>query len=245
MAIDTESEVKLIRYAAEVLAQAQNVVAFTGQGISPIPDALQEWIDLEQFLADPPKVWQEYNRQRQLLKSTPPTVAHDALAEMEFLLEKFFLITQNTDGLHQAACSTQLVEIHGNRRQARCIYCDYQTEESDLGDEPRCPLCGNWLRPAVVWPDEPLPEEEFSIACEACELADLLLSIGNQAEVQPSASMIWQAKATGATLIEICPDLTAASHLADIRLAASPAKALPSLVFALKELLPSFPPALP
>ncbi len=237
MALETESEERLIRYSAEVLIQAQNIVAFTGQGISPIPDLLQEWIDLEQFLADPPKAWQEYTRQRQILRTFRPTAAHDALAEMEFILEKFFLITQNIDGLHQAACSTQLVEIHGSLWRVRCIQCDYQTEELELGDQPRCPLCGHWLRPAVVWSDESLPEEEFSIACEACEIADLLLSIGNQAEVQPSASMIWQAKATGATLIEINPDLTAASHLADIRIAADPQKALPDLVFAVKDLL--------
>ena len=186
MVIDTETEKQMVRYAAEVLGQAQNIVAFTGQGISPIPDTGQEWINFERFLANPQQVWQEVNRQRQLIRTARPTPAHHALAEMEFVLEKFLLITQNTDGLHQAACSTRLVEIHGNLRRARCIQCDYETEEFDLSDRPQCPLCDHWLRPDVVWADEPLPAEEFAAACEACELADLILSIGNQAEVQPS-----------------------------------------------------------
>ncbi len=237
MAIDAEIEERLIRSAAEVLTQARNVVAFTGQGISPIPDPFHEETTMEQFLDNPLKVWQEYNRRRHLLKTTHPTPAHDALAEMEYVLDKFFLITQNIDGLHQAACSTRLVEIHGSLWRARCIHCTYETEEFDLGDSPKCPTCNNWLRPAVIWPDEPVPEEEFDIACEACELADLLVCIGNQAELQPSASMIWQAKATGCFLIEINPELTAASHLADLRIPAQPEKALPPLVAALKELL--------
>jgi NAD-dependent deacetylase len=243
MAIDTEIKERLIRSAAEVLTRARNVVAFTGQGISPIPDPFHEATTMELFLADPQKVWQEYNRRKQLIRTTRPSPTHDALAEMEYLLEKFFLITQNIDGLHQAACSTRLVEIHGSLWRARCIHCTYETEEFDLGNSPKCPICNNWLRPAVVWPEEPIPVEEFDIAREACELADLLVCIGNQAELQPSASMIWQAKATGCFLIEINPEPTAASHLADLRIPAPPEKALPPLVTALKELLlqPSAP----
>jgi NAD-dependent deacetylase len=130
------------------------------------------------------------------------------------------------------------VEINGNIWISRCVQCGYQhRSEEDLGDEPRCPVCGDWLRPDVVWPGEPLPEEEFTAAREAGELADLMLSIGTSGEHQPAASMIWQAKATDATIIEINPTLTTASHLADIRLQALPEKAIPALVSELKHMV--------
>lgn len=241
-------EERLIHHSSEALAQARHIVAFTGPGISatsdrtPIhPDQLggARGISLDSFLENPHKVWQWYNRRKDMLRTTCPSPVHYALAEMEDLLEGFMLITQNTDGLHQKAGATKLVEINGNIWTARCVHCDYQTHTEDhaLGNEPHCPVCGQWLRPDVVWPGEPVPEEEFSAAREAGELADLMLSIGTSGEHQPAASMIWQAKATDAVIIEINPTITSASHLADIRLQTLPEKAIPALVAELKALL--------
>jgi len=243
----------LIRRSAEALIESLHVVAFTGYEISahadstPIPpdpilrkpDGRPEWPDLDEFLAHPQKVWHWYNARKKLLHQACPTPAHNALAELENLLENFFLVTQNTDALHQKAGTTKLVEMDGSVWLARCVNADYQfwDNEQVLDDEPKCPVCGSWLRPGVVWPGEPLPEEEFSIAREACELADLLLVIGTSGETQPAASLLWQAKATDATIIEINSHATTASHLADLRIPTVPEKALPALVATLKQLL--------
>ncbi len=241
-------EERILEHSAEALIKARHVVAFTGPGISaksgttPLhPDqmaASQEWTDVDNFLANPKKVWNWYNNRKSVLRQTCPSPAHYALAELENILEDFLLITQNTDGLHQRAGSTRLVEIHGSIWRTRCTNCDYarNLSEAEPTSGMMCPVCGSWLRPGVVWSGESLPEEDFNAAREACENADLILSTGTSAAIQPSASMIWQAKATGAMLIEVSSKVTTASHLADIRLQTAPEKVLPALIMTLRNL---------
>jgi NAD-dependent deacetylase len=241
-------EERLLKHSAEAMFHARHVVAFSGPEISakygttPLHteqmDAFQEWINIDNFQADPERVWRWYNNRKSVLRQSCPSPAHYALAELENILEDFLLITQNTDGLHQRAGSTKLVELHGNIWRIRCTHCNYErmSEKEEPVSEMRCPVCKNWLRPDVVWSGESLPEEEFNAAREACENADLVLSNGTSAAIQPSASMIWQAKATGSLLIEISTKTTTASHLADIRLQTVPEKALPLLIQALRGL---------
>jgi len=241
-------EDQLLKYSTEAILGARHVVAFSGPGVgsksrtTPIyADQMtpaREWMDVEAFLAEPERVWQWYNNRKNVLRQTSPSPAHYALAELENILEDFLLITQNTDGQHQRAGSTRLLEIHGSLWQVRCTQCNYtrDSKEEEPINELKCPVCKGWLRPAVVWSGEAIPEEEFNAAREACENADLILSIGSIAAVQPSASLIWQAKATGSMLIEVSSQVTTASHLADIRLATVPEKALPVMIQVLRGL---------
>src|SRR6185369_5014885 len=109
-----------------------------------------------------------------------------ALAAIEQRARGFALITQNVDGLHQAAGSRRVIELHGNIRRVRCsrgcgVVSDWREAAAD--EPPRCANCGAFLRPDVVWFEEMLPPgalEEAEAAAGAC---DAMLVIGTAAEV--------------------------------------------------------------
>ena len=253
-----------IRQAAQAVSTVRRVVALTGAGISAesgVPtfrsDNSELWGDLtgeqlasaEGFNANPQKVWKWYNQRRGQLGKIEPNPGHYALCHLADLCKDFVLITQNVDGLHgQVKCSkcpygrcskdgaTSAVELHGNIWQLKCTKCQYQHmgQGQELPAEPRCPECGEWLRPAVVWFGEPLPADDFQAGVEACECCQVLLSIGTSALVQPAASLIWQAQACGAKIIEINPVPTPASQIANIRLVGPAGKMLPALVDQIK-----------
>jgi len=242
---------RLLDRAAQMVRRSTFAVALTGAGISAesgIPTFrgdeglwkdfdYQEFATLEGFKSNPEKVTQWYNQRREELKSAKPNPAHHALAELEKLLRELLLITQNIDGLHQAAGAGDVIEIHGNIWFDKCLGCGYSRSVRGTDAPPpcRCPHCGNWLRPDVVWFGEPLPQSDFSAALEAADRCDLMLSVGTSATVQPAASLIWEAKASGATIIEINPQQTDATSIADVRLGGPAAQILPELTRRVKQ----------
>jgi NAD-dependent deacetylase len=163
-----ENQISLIRGA---LAQARRVVVLTGAGISAesgVPtfrgaDGL--WRNLratdlatpEAFARDPALVWEFYNWRRELLGQLSPNAAHRALVALEQRVPDFWLITQNIDGLHHAAGSRRVLELHGNIWRLRCTGCGRMTEDRQpLPARPICRACGQLLRPHVVWFGESL-----------------------------------------------------------------------------------------
>ncbi len=137
--------------------------------------------------------------------------------------------------MHQQAGSRNVIELHGSLFKASCVDCGYIVGIGEVAQEvmscvPVCPRCSGMLRPAVVWFNESVPEEEFSSAVEAVDSCDLLFSIGTSAAVYPAASLIWQAKSHGAVIVEINPQETAASGIADICLRGKSGEILPRIV---------------
>jgi NAD-dependent deacetylase len=142
------------------------------------------------------------------------------LAEWEKRVEDFVVVTQNIDGLHHAAGSERVVELHGRLDMARCTQCAYRVQGlDDLGADPRCPDCAARLRPDVVWFGEMLPPGAIEAAFEAAQRCDVLLLIGTSGVVQPAASLAEIAKSYGARIIEINPNRTPLSSLADVCIA--------------------------
>jgi NAD-dependent deacetylase len=184
------------------------------------------------FRRDPELVWQWYDWRRGLIGSCAPNPAHQTLAGMEARLPGFTLITQNVDGLHQLAGSRRVLELHGNIWRMRCT-----REGTTLTDRtsplpeipPRCAECGALLRPDVVWFGEGLPDEILQAAFEAAAACDVMLVIGTSAVVQPAASLPLAARRNGAALVEINPEPTPLTHLADLSLQQPAAQALPEL----------------
>jgi NAD-dependent deacetylase len=235
-----------IRRASYAISRSSCVVALTGSGISAesgLPtfrgsDAVWEGCrpeDLaspEAFKADPKRVWEWYNKRREQVSKVKPNAGHYAMCKFRDMCKHFVVITQNCDGLHTRAGSPNVVELHGNIWRVLCTECDYSeyAENRMLGEQPKCPKCGAWLRPGVVWFREALPAESFQMGMEACECCNVLLVVGTSAAVQPAASLIWQAKACGANVVEINPEPTAASCLADIRLTGPAGRILPMIV---------------
>jgi NAD-dependent deacetylase len=188
------------------------------------------------FRRNPKLVWQWYAWRRKLVADAKPNPAHLALAEMEKLFPKFELITQNVDGLHQRAGSRKVIELHGNITRTKCfdegtVIADWpQTDE----EPPKCPNCGGWLRPDVVWFEEPLPVEELELAQAASQDCDVFLSIGTSALVYPAASLPYEALRSGATVVEVNPQPTPFTEEAHYALTFASGSVLPDLLARLK-----------
>ncbi|RME25098.1 MAG: NAD-dependent deacylase [Candidatus Zixiibacteriota bacterium] len=237
---------------ANLILRAERGVVLTGAGISAesgVPtfrgkEGLwgkfkpEELATMDAFLANPKIVWEWYNWRRQLLRDVKPNPGHYALVELGSFFPRFTLVTQNVDGLHQMAGATDVLELHGNINRNKCAACGRLVPlevDIDPDDIPACPACGGQIRPDVVWFGEMLPEEAIEAAFQRSEEADIFFSIGTSAIVHPAASLPTVAKRHGATLVEINPEPTPLSSLADFRFAAPAGELLPQLVAKVKE----------
>jgi NAD-dependent deacetylase len=217
--------------AVHFLAGARHVCVSTGAGMSVESgietfrgeDGLWSKVKVEEmatpeaFQRDPEKVWAWYRQRRAKLAEIEPHVGHRALAAWENRVDNFTVVTQNIDGLHHRAGSKNVIELHGRLDVARCTFCDYNTQTlDDLGPDPACPVCQKRLRPAVVWFGEALPPGAIESAFLAAQSCDVFLLIGTSGVVQPAASLGEAAKACGAAVIEVNPNRTELSFLADV-----------------------------
>ncbi len=173
----------------------------------------------EAFRRNPRLVWEWYQSRRERVGSVSPNAGHVALAELERRVPRFTLITQNVDGLHQRAGSKRVIELHGNIVRTKCfdenVLVDSWPETKDV--PPRCPKCGGYLRPDVVWFGEALPSGAFEAADEAARNCDLFFSVGTSTVVYPAAALPATALDAGATIVEINPNptpLTPSAHFA-------------------------------
>ena len=235
---------------AAALAAAHRVVALTGAGVSAesgVPtfrDALTglwarydplELATPAAFARNPKLVWDWYASRREALRAAAPNPGHRALAAIERRVPSFLLATQNVDGLHARAGSRALVELHGNLARVRCsregVVVD-RWDEPRPDEPPRCPRCGAFLRPDVVWFEEALPADALERADDAARRCDLMIVAGTSAEVYPAAELPRTAKAGGARVVEVNPHETPLTRLADYAIAARSGVALPALVAA-------------
>lgn len=199
----------------------ERVVVLTGAGVSAEsglstfrgPGGLwegrrpEEVATPEAFCVDPAMVHRFYNarRQRLLDDEVQPNAAHSALVELEdSLADRFLLVTQNVDDLHERAGSSRLLHMHGSLLQKRCSYCDDETaERGGLSVESVCENCGQagGLRPAVVWFGEsPMHMDDIFRALEGCTL---FIAIGTSGNVYPAAGFVDVANRAGARTVEI------------------------------------------
>ena len=174
----------------------------------------------EAFARDPNLVWEWYAWRREMIARCVPNAAHRVLVAMEQRLGRgdFTLVTQNVDGLHEAAGSQSNLCLHGSMWAMRCTregtrYPDRRVPLEEI--PPLCPGCGALLRPDVVWFGEALDREVLEAAIAASRRARTMIVIGTSAVVQPAASLPLLAKRNGARLIEINPDETPLSAYAD------------------------------
>ncbi len=179
------------------------------------------------FARDPKFVWQWYEERRRAIAMARPNAGHLALVEMEQRVASFTLITQNVDGLHDLAGSRNVIRLHGDIWNVRCMKCgEERVDRSELKElPPRC-ACGGMLRPGVVWFGEDLPERAMERAADAVRKADLLIVAGTSAQVYPAAGLIDLAR----TVIEINPEETAYSAGVAFSIRGSASEVLPRLL---------------
>jgi NAD-dependent deacetylase len=231
----------VIENARKLIRSARSICALTGAGVSAesgIPTFRgagglwrtfrpEELATPEAFTRDPKLVWEWYDSRRKLVAEAEPNPAHKAIAARGLTV-----VTQNVDGLHQRAGSSNVFEIHGSIWKIRCSRCG-----SELRDErvplpeipPRCG-CGGLLRPGVVWFGEGLPVDVWDNAQQAVCASDVLLVVGTSAVVYPAASLAPLAKVAGATVIEINPDETSLSAAVSYSLRGRAGDVLPELL---------------
>lgn len=185
----------------------------------------------EAFERDPRLVWEWYDWRRQQIAAAKPNLAHYALVTLEKRAPEFTLVTQNVDGLHAAAGSRNLLEIHGSIWRTRCLSChEVRDSRGPLGRvPPRC-ACEGLLRPDVVWFGEALPFEAMKRAFRAVEECDVMLVVGTSGVVQPAASLGEMALRRGAAVIEVNVEPTATSPSATLFLQGKAGEILPRLV---------------
>jgi len=228
------------------LQASRHVLVLTGSGASAesgVPTfreaqtGLWEEFDPQQlatpdaFMRDPELVWRWYRWRRELVAKAQPNAGHHALAKLAGLVPKLTLITQNVDGLHQRAGSSDVVEFHGNIFETRCFSASCVVPASDTEDPlPLCASCGGYLRPGVVWFGESIPPNALRKASEAATDCDVFLSIGTSSLVWPAAGLGDAARHNGATIIEINLDATPFSKQSHHVLSGKSGEILPELV---------------
>lgn len=241
-----------ISQAAHLIRQAHSAACLTGAGVSAesgiatfrdAQSGLWSKFDPQQlasqkgFAADPALVWGWYMDRLHAVEAALPNPGHRALAQLEALVPAFTLITQNIDDLHERAGSRQVLHIHGRINHFRCNYCRYdhalQVGERHNSLPPQCTVCGDRVRPDVVWFGESMPRRIWDQAWQAAERCDLMLVVGTSGVVYPAAQLPFLAKERGATVIDVNPECNPISEMADLFLQGAGGEVLPRLIAAM------------
>jgi NAD-dependent deacetylase len=235
--------------AARLLGQARRVIALTGAGMSVasgIPDfrspgGLWERHDPMSVATDealrrsPRRVWEFLLDTLAMMDAARPNPGHVALARLEQAGRLAAVITQNIDGLHQAAGSRHVIEYHGGLGRFYCMGCG-RDHDPDMarrlgpGDIPwRCRECGGVVRPDIVFFGEAIPLDALTKSGQLALAADCILVAGTSGEVAPANRLPWEVKAGGGVVVEINLTESTLSDLADARIVAPVEEALPLL----------------
>jgi NAD-dependent deacetylase len=158
---------------------------------------------------------------------------------LEHLYTQVTVVTQNVDGLHQAAGSTDVVELHGSIRRYKCLDGGHGSfTRDDFAEQtaipPRCPQCNDLLRPDVVWFGELLPQTALARATALCESCDAMLVVGTSGAVYPAATLPFLAVRAGALIVDVNPRRDEFAHLTDMFLQGPGGIILPALMAALE-----------
>ena len=252
MTEDQDRQVATVRGWIEA---AKRVVALTGAGISTesgIPDfrgpqglwtrnpEAEKQATIQHYVADPEvrkRAWR--SRVDSPAWAAQPNDGHRALVALERRGKLHALITQNVDGLHQAAGSSRerVVEVHGTWREVVCLACGERAPmERALArvrageEDPPCRSCGGILKSATISFGQSLVPEDIARAQRAARECDLMLAIGTKLSVWPVAGVVPTAKDAGARVVILNAEPTDMDNLADVILRGAIGEVLPRLV---------------
>lgn len=217
---------------AALMGEASRIVFFGGAGVSTesgIPDFRSaqglyrenraippETILSRSFFEQHPDLFYAYYKEKLLAPGAKPNAAHLALAKLEAMGRLRCVITQNIDGLHQAAGSRNVLELHGSAARYSCIRCGKaETLRNVLASDPlpHCSACGGLVRPDIVLYEEGLDPTVTSEAVRQIRASDLLIIGGTSLMVYPAASYAQQASGS---IVIINRDTTPLDASADL-----------------------------
>jgi len=192
----------------QIIEDSGNIVFFGGAGVSTesgLPDfRSQNGLYAQKFKYPPETMLSrsffdshteeffEFYKEKLLVTGISPNAAHHKLAEMERAGKLKAVITQNIDGLHQAAGSKKVIELHGSVHRNFCMACGksynmmYMKQSENI---PHCE-CGGVIKPNVVMYEEPLDQEVLGAAVSAAAAADVMIVGGTSLAVYPAASLL-------------------------------------------------------
>jgi NAD-dependent deacetylase len=212
--VSAESGIPTFRGATGVFANG-----LTEEGI-PFEEALSG----STFVCNPKLSWKYFLRLELAVRGKRPNVAHRAIAGFHNRNRTVWVATQNIDGLHHEAGSTNVIELHGNLRRIVCTRCTYRQHHEtfeELQELPRCPDCRSVLRPDAVLYEEMLPAEALDrLEHELRSGFDLVFTVGTSSIFDYVTNPILTAVRQGIPTVEINPEETPVSALVYYRLAA-------------------------
>lgn len=204
----------------EAIQKSRCAVALTGAGVSTgsgIPDfrgagglysrVSPQTFEIEFFLSSPADYYKIAIEHIHPLADKDPNPTHYMLARLEERDLLKALITQNIDGLHGKAGSKNVIEFHGDVVHFFCVECEkafdrpFVDQKIRLEAVPRCNQCGALIRPGIVFFGDPIPLEALYAARKYTLEADLFVTLGSSLEVNPAASLAYEAQRSGARLI--------------------------------------------
>lgn len=240
--MDEKQRMEAARELAAFLAQSNSTVAFTGAGISTesgIPDfrspsgvwATNRQIYFDEFCSSA-EARSEYWRQKSIahrdFADARPNITHHMLAEWEAAGSLRGILTQNIDGLHQAAGNQNVLEIHGTARDVACLECSWRDRADQWVDAflaenvvPVCPECQGIIKHATVSFGQSLPAAVMQKSAQWARDADLFIVLGTSLVVEPAASLPRLAREHGARLVILNRDPTPQDRTADLVVNAS------------------------
>ncbi len=216
----------------KLIAESQRIVFFGGAGVSTesgIPDFRSvdglyhqhykyppEVMLSHTFFMQHPEEFYKFYRDKLIVKNVQPNAAHKRLAQLEKEGKLTAVITQNIDGLHTAAGSQNVLELHGSTLRNYCMQCGkfYPVEAiADSEGIPRC-TCGGMIKPDVVLYEESLNQRTIEKSVEALSNADLLIVGGTSLTVYPAAGLLQYYGGKNIVVINKTP--TPADHTATL-----------------------------
>lgn len=224
-----------IEQLTQILKESNNIVFFGGAGVSTesnIPDFRSsnglwneklkinftpEQLVSHTFFMSYPDEFFEFYKDKLIYPDAKPNAAHIALAKLEQMGKLKAVVTQNIDGLHQAAGSKVVYELHGSVLRNYCMKCHaFYDEKFILASKgiPTCPKCGGRVKPDVVLYEEGLDNDIINGAVRAISHADTLIIGGTSLVVYPAAGLINYFK--GKNLVLINKSSTSADNKADL-----------------------------
>lgn len=214
-----------IKVLQQWIDESNNIVFFGGAGVSTesgIPDFRSqdglynqtydvppETIISHTYFFDHPEKFYRFYRDKMIVPDAKPNAAHYKLAELERAGKLRAVVTQNIDGLHQAAGSKTVLELHGSVHRNICVSCGRHVDGVERILEakklPRCPYCGGLLKPDVVLYEEGLDEQTLYAALGAIRQADVLIVGGTSLVVYPAAGLLRYYRGRKLVLINLQP----------------------------------------
>lgn len=212
-----------IKSLADIIIESDNIVVFTGAGVSTeskIPDFRSdeglfqnnkkypyppEEMLSHSFWKEHTKLFYQYYFENMIYEDAQPNDAHLAIAKLEKMGKVKAVVTQNIDGLHQKGDSKRVLELHGSIDRNFCVNCgqSYTLEEilKQRYQIPVCRICGSIIKPDVVLYEEPLKQKVIEQSVESIIQADTMIIMGTSLVVYPAAGFVNYFKGKSLVLI--------------------------------------------